>query len=290
MIQSLTFDEVDAQLRAAEAGSAPQPEQPAPATAPAAVPPTIAGSAPQLPAPTDPGVSLPRGIFHQGSWHTQAEVRELTGADEEFVARYPEQADNFEAVLSVGTARIGDIDLTSMKHSERLAITGQLLVGERQMLYLAIVRATFGNERDYAYVCECKAEVGVSLDIAQDLAVTVPEGVDYRNGTYRYTADGWDIGYRLVTGADEREMLAKQRANMAERVTQLLESVVLTINGEPPLDPHQAVLNLPARVRRGLLEVMNTNQPTFDMNIISECPSCGRKSEYGLTWFDLFRP
>ena len=47
----------------------------------------ILGDAPMMEQPPDGSVTLFRGLFHGSSWHTDAEVSELTGEDEEVIAR-----------------------------------------------------------------------------------------------------------------------------------------------------------------------------------------------------------
>jgi hypothetical protein len=88
----------------------------------------IAGEQPVMGTVPHGGVTLFRGVYVNSSYQQDAEVRELTGTDEEAIAR----ATNFlNAVVAYGTKAIGSYDLEGMGFQERLGLIEGLLVGER---------------------------------------------------------------------------------------------------------------------------------------------------------------
>lgn len=237
-------------------------------------------------------VDLPRGIWRDSVWERRAEVKELTGMDEEFISKYNKtETEAFDAVLSVGVTRIGSLDLSSKPHTERVGILNDLMVGERQALYIAITRVTFGNEREFTYVCECLADVETSIDMAKDLKISEPVGVDLTAGLYEYKSPTSNlvVEFRLVTGSDEKIIMEKKSATMPERVSMVLENVIKRVNGGPVVDPYGFVRNMKSRDRKGLMEVIDSYQPKVDMEVEIECPSCSRKTPFALSWSDLFQ-
>ena len=66
----------------------------------------VAGSIPLIEAAPSLLFDLPRGRHSADKWETEVELRELTGSDEEALARFNDTADFFYGVLVYGTARI----------------------------------------------------------------------------------------------------------------------------------------------------------------------------------------
>src|SRR5262245_32788600 len=96
-------------------------------------------------------VTLFRGVLGQGQqWIQEAHVHELTGADEEGIARMisgstPTQFLN--AMLTYGVKSIGPFDLEKMGIQERMGVIDMLLVGEKELLFLHVLRVTYGDTR-----------------------------------------------------------------------------------------------------------------------------------------------
>ncbi|WP_410960051.1 hypothetical protein, partial [Salmonella sp. SAL4434] len=65
----------------------------------------------------------------------------MTGVDEEALSKIRDQVDFYDAVLNQGTVRIGDIDLAPLSTGEKQSYLQQLLIGERDQVFLAIVQA-----------------------------------------------------------------------------------------------------------------------------------------------------
>ena len=74
-------------------------------------------------------------------------MRELTGVDEEAMARVKDITEIYDTVLGLGTTRIGEVDLASLPLPERQGLLQQLLLGERDMLFIGIVRMTYGDHK-----------------------------------------------------------------------------------------------------------------------------------------------
>lgn len=101
----------------------------------------------------DSFVRLPGGLHLGGDDYIwTAEVRELTGAHEEQIARAAQSGNSYhylETLLSCGIARLGGKD-----PGETAKLLPRLLIGDRDMLGLAIRCVTYGEEFEYFdFVC-----------------------------------------------------------------------------------------------------------------------------------------
>ena len=234
-------------------------------------------------------VTLPRGLFHGGTWQRTVEVRELTGADEEALAKARDPADSYDAVIGHGVVRVGDQDLTTITPVERGVLMRQLLIGERDMVFLGIVRAAYGEERRLPMVCQvCEHEQEMVLKLSEDFKPKIPEDAD---GTsfHVFTSKGHNIEYRPATGVDQRQIMDRRGSTVAEENTQLLASCITNVNGGLVVDPEAFARDLPIRDRRTILRALMQRQPTIDLTVTLPCLDCGRENTVALTWADLFR-
>jgi len=245
------------------------------------------------PAP-DLSIELPRGVYDatRRVFLTKGYVRELDGEDEEALAKLRTPAEWFDGVVALGIARMGDIDFNQLSFEQAKSLTGTLLPGEDMMVYLKVVTATFGPDRDIKYQCQnarCGREIETSLHIPTDFPVVLPEG-DYLP-TYDFPSSKGRITYRLVTSADEAALLAQstETTTSAEMTSAALVKSIIAVNGLPPQDPESFVRSLSIRDRQALLEVIASRQPKIDMSLSIECV-CGFHNRFLLALPELFRP
>ena len=269
------------------AGSLPQEEQPTPPTVPDAPP---ASAPPVMENPPSTMLTLPRGLRHERAWHTDVVIRELTGMDEETLGRFTNFLDRWEVLIALGIESIGPVTFSDKPLAERREMSMRLLSGERMMIFLAVVGATFGDKRTYTFTCrQCQTEMESDILVSQDFPVSTPED-GYGTHTYAFTTRKGDkIEYRLPTGADERDVLDRKNLNEGERNTQLLTAIVQKINGKPPLDPEAYLRNMPIQDRIGLLTAVNKYQPTYDFSMDIECVKCGHPNHFEIEPLELFR-
>lgn len=235
-------------------------------------------------------VQLPRGIQKDGLFQTKAEVRELTGRDEEVLARIKDNQATFDAIVALGTEKLGSIDMTGDPQSARDQVLSGLLVGERMMLYLAIVRATFGNEKTLDFLCtNCDSHQETTILVDVDFPVVVPEeGI--KNSYSFITSKGHTILFRLVEGRDVKAVSLRKASSPAERNTLVLSQVILQVDGQVPNDTETYVKDMGIKDRTDLLAAIQEHQPTVDFTLEIECTSCGEGQQIPLQWSELFRP
>ena len=250
----------------------------------------IAGSTPLIPDAPNCIVQLPRGLFQGGVWKKEAEVRELTGADEESLSRAKESSDFFDLVLAQGIVRIDDLSLKTMNTADRQGMLRDLLVGERSQLLMAIITATYGDEKTLNITCpHCSVEQETSLVLSKDFT---PKQVDDVSAPFfPYTCKNGDqVEYRLVTGADQHEAVKRKGTTLAEQNSLILQRCIIRVNGQMVLNPGQYVRNMGMMDRSKLLTEMVDKQPDLDMDVQTRCVGCGGDILLPLGWSDLFRP
>lgn len=249
----------------------------------------IAGPVPIVTEVPDTAVDLPRGIHSGGKWETRAEVRELNGSDEEALARFKDNADFIDGVVVYGTERIGSLDLSTKSFADRQSYLARLLLGEREQLFLAITKATFGDDKTLSYTCVCGLESELDLKLSRDFLAPEIDGL--QSGAFSYVSSkGKSIEYRLVTGADQMEATARKGSSAADQNTLILSRCVSLVDGMEVLDPLSMARDLSMKDRLGILAAMAEKQPSPDMTLDFECPGCGRVTKLEVAWSDIFRP
>jgi hypothetical protein len=237
----------------------------------------------EIVSPSDTLVNLPSGyITPDGEVIKTAEVRELTGKDEEFIAKSGTVAKAFTTILNRATVKIGNTDA-----SER--ILDDLLGGDRDALMVGIYKATFGSVAEIGAYCNGCGEVKpVSVDVDRDIKTKVL--VDPMEDRY-FTVQGKSSEFlvTLPTGFAQRELNANADKTYAELQTILLEKCVVEIDQRPVLSKLQ-IQNLGLQDRRKITEeISNRNPgPQFE-NISVTCPDCEGEVVVPINLGTLFR-
>jgi len=249
----------------------------------------VAGPVPIMGEAPDVTLRLPRGLFDDGSWHREVTVRELTGADEEVLAKVPDQLAFFITVIALGVESIGTIGFDSMSVAERKDALGELLLGERDMLFMRIAQASFGDHKDLGFTCNlCQTEQEITLILSEDFK---PRQVDDIKDVYSFTTSKGDVlDYRPAIGSDQEEALSRKGATLAEQNTTMLSRCITKRNGELIPDPISFVRNLSIRDRQTLLGKLVECQPSIELVVKTNCAACGGEQSIALGWQDIFRP
>lgn len=271
--------------------SLPGPPPPGPMAAPA-VPSAVSSSAnpqaaaaaagaamasSQTPFPSEaPGiydnlVRLPGGLsLGSDSYIWTAEVRELTGADEEKMARAGQSGNPYhflDTLLTCGTVRLGD-----KSPAETAQLLPKLLTGDRDMIGLAIRIVTYGPEFEVLdYICpmcggmtaritcsmltEPAGDVGLrTLDHPGQASFEVP----LRHGAVAHV--------RLPDGEDQKYLSDFRKVTTAEANSALLRRCITSIRDASGLtrditaEP-SVILSMGAADRKAVLREIAGRQP-----------------------------
>lgn len=250
----------------------------------------IAGPVPLITDAPDPVIVLPRGLFHSGVWEKEATVRELTGKDEEQLAKAKDGLGYFNVVLSTGVESIGALDLTALSVPEREFYLSDLLIGEREQLFLKVVQVSFGNEHVVNFTCtSCREPQEATLLLDTDFP---PKKVDNVEATVLdfTTSKGDHISYRPALGSDQTAVLERRGSTIPEQNTLMLSRCITKVNGEMVVDPLNYARSMLMRDRLKLLDLLVDRQPAIDLTAKTICAACGGDQTIGMGWMDFFRP
>ncbi|MFF8283344.1 hypothetical protein ACF06W_11545 [Streptomyces albus] len=240
---------------------------------------------PRIPHPGALHVTLERGIHRDGTWHRDAEVRELTGADEEAIAAAGTNSFRvFETLLLRGVRTIGD-EFMSKK------IAAELLIGDRELLIMAIRRATFGDDLEFERIpcphCSELVDLTVPLDAVPLVHLDEHDRIEYEVPLRH----GDTAVVRLPTGDDQAAVLAIQGGNGAKQDSEILGRCVLRIrhtDGSETRRPSAADLRMGDR--RTILSFLADTQPGpryGDFSFVHE--TCGEEVPLPISLAVLFR-
>lgn len=208
----------------------------------------------------------------QGVLHTQVEVREITGYEEDMLASNVMPAhDKISALISRCTTRIGEV-----RDKGRIpAIVEELLVGDRIFLMFAIRRVSVGDDFPFQATCPSCKHAGIfRLNLGTDLE-TFPMPEPKKRLYERTLPSGAVVRFRPLCGKDEA-LLAKSKSKDAAVSLSMLLRVEL-LNGEAPT--LAKVQSLSLRDRSALREAFEEIEGGIDTDLELQCSACGHEFE-----------
>ena len=249
------------------------------------------GPAPTIAPQPDGFVRLPGGLVRGLDVNEvayDAEVRELTGADEEYIdrVRRGRGMDRFvEAVLERGVVEIGGQPVTK-------AVINELLLGDAQFLLNEVRRATYGEEIEFTgFRCPgCNEELEVTIDVA-DIPVH-----PLKDTSERF----FEVPLRKGAKAHVRiprfsDLVDNTDTTPAEARTLLLSRVVLSIedkdgNFTPVAGSSDAARALGLADRNSIINSLGkrTIGPAYNEVKFTHEGSCGEEVPFPVSVGDLF--
>jgi hypothetical protein len=235
-------------------------------------------------APSSPGhVELLGGIYNSftGEVIRTAEIRELTGVDEEALSRINDYGRTLLAILSRGTVKIGEEKATQ-------EVLDKLLAGDREYLIFQIRLATFGPDLELSGPCpSCQVVQTFNINLSEDVKIDSLDDPSERSITVDCKVG--KVTVELPTGAVQRKLITSTDKTAAELDSLLLKDCVIFINDNPILDP-SLIKNLSMADRRKILKELGEKNPGPDLSSIKKsCSACGSEVPTPLTLADLFR-
>jgi hypothetical protein len=207
---------------------------------------------PEIVSPSDTTVELPGGYVNAaGEVIRTAEVRELTGKDEEVISKTNNLGKAVLAILQLGTVKIGNEAATEK-------LLDELLIGDRDAILLGILKATFGNTVKIPVFADGEEKL-VEVDINTDIKTKIlTDPVNDRV----FIVKGKNVDYtvKLPNGVVQREMINNAEKTSAELSTLVLENTLVRI-GENPVYSKAQVQALSVVDRRKIIEEINKRAP-----------------------------
>jgi len=234
-------------------------------------------------APSESGVSLPGGFIDvDGDLIRTAEVRELTGADEESIAKAGSTGKAFDVLLKKGLLRLGtrDVNKTDLD---------TLLSGDRDAILIGIRRVTFGNDLPVSVKCQnCGDEHKAEVDLSKDVPIVeLDDPANDRVWTIE-TKKGL-VKVALPNGIVQRKLMENIDKTSSEMNTILLSGCIVSVNDAPSVGATTA-LSLGMADRAKVIEEIITRTPGPRLGEVKKaCKACGESMDIPLSLVDLFR-
>lgn len=232
--------------------------------------------------PSASEVELPGGLITVGgSLIKYAEIRELNGADEEAIAKSGSTARALNTILQRGLVSLGGMPVNPSNFDD-------LLMGDRDMLLLAIRKITFGNTVNLRMSCRsCYIQNDIEVDLEKDVKIVYLNDpldrrftVDLKSGTAEVSLPNGVTHKKLIDNADK---------TASEITTIIIASCLTEVNGEFSYGTSTA-LSLGILDREKIVTEIYSRTPGPRLGEVSKaCEACGASIAIPLGLADLFR-
>ena len=234
-------------------------------------------------APSDNTVTLHGGyIAADGSIVKTAEVKELTGEDEEIVAKTGTAAKALNMLLERGLVKVGG-EVATKQHLDAM------LSGDRDSILIGIRVVTFGKDLVVNAKCgNCQQLQEFTIDLVDDVPV--------RELKNPLSEREWEMDTKLgkatialPNGIVQRKLMDNIEKTSAEINTLILSGCITSINGSPTFGASTA-LALSMSDRSKIVDEIIRRNPGPRLGEVSKaCQACGEGVPLPLSLTDLFR-
>lgn len=236
----------------------------------------------------DNTIELQRGLINQanGVWERIAEVRELNGFDEERIASLETRSnitynEYMTEIIKLGVTSIGNLGNGFLNR------LNELTIGDRNLLFLAIVRTTYGRERTFDQTCESCSKVNkVTIDLYDDFPIQVPDFEP--TGTLKVTLKNGKIHELRPPTSEDTIYVAKHGKTPAQQSTLLIARCSVWDSEPAPEDIEAWVRSLGMADRGVLINALSGIQMGPRMEEVDvDCVHCGSKMPVMIDWIFL---
>jgi hypothetical protein len=247
----------------------------------------IADPVPSIDSPPSTTVELIRGVFNQetGDWETKAVVRELTGEDEEALATLDaKESLNYGEYLSALLQR-AVVSIGSHKVAHNQFLIDDLILGDRDLLFIGVLRATYGKNREVQTLCGfCEGSNDVTIDLEEDFKRTNKE-VDATKPIVVKLKDGSTRSFNYPTSGDSK-YASKKAKTTAEQNTYIISRCV---TGEMDRDSRESwAKKLGLADRKKIIKAITQAQPGPRLEEVkTQCAHCDQELVVVLDWVSL---
>ncbi len=218
-----------------------------------------------------------------GVLHTEFEVREMTGADEEAISK-PDIKNNggkvVRTIIERCCTRIGTYYQKDTKSNKWREMIQDLSVGDQDFILLKIREMSLGEEIESRYKCpnpSCKEDIITTIEIDEleivpfdglhEIEFELPRGFKDRDGNVLRKGK-----LRHPNGLDREVLDGIMRKNMGQANTLMLSRCITELEGTKVHD--DLVRNLSVKDRNYLMKLIEEHRFGVDLGVDVECPTC----------------
>lgn len=224
-------------------------------------------------------------VDKDGITHSTFTLREMTGADEEFVNRSDIKTNGAKvatALLSRCVLSVGTLTRKSVGNPKDWEnIFKEMYTGDRDIMLLELRRLSIGDTIEVTHTCpnpECKAKLKTEVSINEltilefdgmrEIPFELPRGYKDRKGVLHKTGI-----MRRPNGLDGELLTPLAKNNIAKAETTLLTRICKFDDGA--YIDESVMASLSVRDRNYLQTLLNDHQFGIDMTVDVMCDHCG---------------
>lgn len=247
----------------------------------------IQDPAPRISAAPVTSVLLMRGVQGFDAWETDATIRELNGEDEEAIASLTNKeglvySDYMSALLKRAVVSIGSINV-----QENPSVIDNLIIGDRDLLFVGAMKATYGRFREMEVSCgNCSATNFVTLNLDEDFKFDRPK-TDFTKPIEVQLRDGTRMRVNYPTGGDSA-YVAKKSKTVAEQNTLMIARCVEWDTEAGIEEKEHWAKSLGVSDRNKLVRALTSNPPGPKMEEVkTQCAKCQEDLIIVMDWVSL---
>ena len=218
-----------------------------------------------------------------GVVHKEFELREITGADEEAIAKKEIKSNGakvLRTLLARCCIRIGTLEKSAMKDAKWVDIIQSLSVADQDLMILKLREISVGETIESKHICpneDCKEEIittadteefeVVPFDGLEEIEFELPKGFKDKDGNILKKGR-----LRHPNGLDREILDGVARKNIGHANTLMLTRCIVDLEGIKVYD--DLVRNLSIKDRNYLLGLIQEHKFGVNLEIDVECPSC----------------
>lgn len=235
----------------------------------------------------DTQVTLIRGLLNleTGDYENTAVVRELTGEDEEALAALDAKEDlSYGEYLSALLQR-AVVSIGSQQVSLNPAIIDDLIIGDRDLLFLGILKATYGKVREVQMVCgNCEKSNDVKIDLDDDFKME-HKGIDATKPILVKLKDGSTKSFNYPTSGDSK-YASKKAKTTAEQNSYIISRCLIGSEDRDYKEFWAKKLGLADRKK--VIKAITAAQPGPKMGEVNtQCAHCDHTLVVVIDWVSL---
>lgn len=234
-------------------------------------------------------VTLQRGLIDpvSGIWQTEAEVREMTGEDEEYLSGIEAKgtisySDYMVTLLKRTVIRVGKTSVT-----DNPSVLDNLSIGDRDILFLGVIRATYGSSKTFQATCpHCDKDNDVAINLDEDFPLQepnvnlrVPVEITLRNGTV--------VRLRVPTTGDSSS-IGKKSQTSSEQNTLMISRCAVWHDGEQPANVEKWAKALNVADRNKMVKaILDVEAGPKLEEVKVPCAHCDQEMIIRIDWISL---
>lgn len=233
------------------------------------------------PAP-DTIVNLIRGVYNSelDTWETTAVVRELNGHDEEALSSQNNNSTVYAEYMSF-LLRRAVVSIGSVLVKDNPGVIDELIIGDRDKLFLGVIKATYGENREYQVICNsCSGSNDVLVSVDEFPVKEAKHNV--REPLTITLKNGKEVQFRLPNGLDSQIVARKGKTTPEQNTIMLSRCVIGIDNGA------EWAKNLNMADRSEIITTLLDAQPGPQIGEVkAQCAHCSEDMIVLLDWASL---